>query len=90
MSASFKQFAIKTTRPRNRQYSWASTFFNRAIKLDPQHYNAHANRGLVRLQQRQEAEAQRDFNQCRRLNPNLRDLLEPRIQEVKAHLAFLR
>jgi len=57
------------------------------IKLNPKSFKAYANRGLTRLQQGQEADARRDFDQCLRLNPSLQPLLKQRIEQMGQRLA---
>jgi regulator of sirC expression with transglutaminase-like and TPR domain len=58
--------------------------FDRAISLQPQHAMAFGARGLARLQQGQEAAAQRDFEQCLSLAPHLKAALDERINAIKA------
>jgi hypothetical protein len=43
----------------------------------------HANRGLARLLQGKSAEAERDFEQCLRLDASLKPRLEELIKQIK-------
>ena len=47
-------------------------------------------RGLLRLRLGQEAEAQRDFDQCLRLKPALKESLESLVQVERLQLAAKR
>ena len=64
----------------------ALTDYDQAIALNPQYADAYCNRGLVRIRQRDEAGAQRDFQQCLTLNPALKASLERLIAEAKQQM----
>lgn len=57
---------------------------DKAIELDPQLPEAHANRGLTLLQKGNDAQAEKDFARCLELNPMLRLQLEQKIARTKA------
>ena len=61
--------------------------FTRAIELDPNLAVAYGNRGLARLGLGQEAEAEKDFARCLKLDSSLRSDLEQRIQTEKLRRA---
>jgi tetratricopeptide (TPR) repeat protein len=56
----------------------------RAIDLDPRFAKAFGNRGLTRLRLGQTDEAEKDFAECLRLDPNLKPELERSIQATQA------
>lgn len=68
----------------------ASADYDQAIALNPRFAEAYENRGILRLQQGKEAEAEPDFVQCFALDPHLRPTLERRIRELKQQLATRR
>jgi hypothetical protein len=51
--------------------------------LDPRYSLAYANRGMARLLQYRDAEAERDFDQFRSLSPKPDPGFEKRIEEAK-------
>jgi tetratricopeptide (TPR) repeat protein len=53
--------------------------FTRAIECDPQIAWAYFNRGLAKVFLGQESEAQKDFDLCLKLRPDLKTQLDPRI-----------
>ncbi|MEP7342285.1 MAG: tetratricopeptide repeat protein [Acidobacteriota bacterium] len=57
--------------------------FNRAIEIDTNLVTAYANRGLALLRQGKDDEAARDFVQALRLDPSMKEELEPHISKVK-------
>ena len=57
--------------------------FNRAVELDPKIAWAYFNRGLIWLYLGEDQRAQRDFNECLRLRPELKKDLDPRIELAK-------
>ena len=57
--------------------------FTRAIELDPDLAFAYANRGLALLLQGKDSEAQKDFERCFELKPELKSELDGRIQKAK-------
>ena len=77
---------------RKEEWARAEADFTRYITLEsthkPQHADAYAQRGIVRLQQGRGDEAQQDFDQCLKLNPNLRMSLERMIEETKQRVVM--
>ena len=65
--------------------SFAIDDFNRAIELDPSIAWAYFNRGLVKVYLGDEAAAQKDFDECLRLKPELKSDLELKI-DLARHL----
>ena len=59
--------------------------YNRAIELDPRLAWAYMNRGLIWVFLGDESKAQKDFEECVRLKPELKAELGPRI-ELARHL----
>jgi tetratricopeptide (TPR) repeat protein len=57
-----------------------------AIKSDPFFAKAYGNRGLARLFQGDMAAAAKDFDQCLKLDPKLKPLLEEQIEQAKRRL----
>jgi tetratricopeptide (TPR) repeat protein len=57
--------------------------FNRALELDPKIAQAYFNRGLVWVYLGEDARAQKDFDECLRLKPDLRAQLESRLELAK-------
>ena len=57
--------------------------FNRVIELDPQIAWAYFNRGLAKFYVGRESEAQKDFDECLRLRPDMKAKLEYRIYLAK-------
>jgi tetratricopeptide (TPR) repeat protein len=53
--------------------------FNRAIELDPKIAWAYFNRGLTKVFLGQESEAQKDFDICLKLRPEMKPELDQRI-----------
>jgi lipoprotein NlpI len=53
--------------------------FTRAIELDPQLTWAYYNRGLAFVYTGNEGEAQKDFDECLRLRPELKAQLDAKI-----------
>jgi tetratricopeptide (TPR) repeat protein len=58
-----------------------------AIKIDPFFAKAYGNRGLARLFQGDKVGAEKDFDQCLKLDPKLKPLLEEQIEQAKQRLA---
>ena len=56
--------------------------FTRAIKINGRQSEAYANRGLVRLEQGQQREADRDFSRAAELNPSAKSFIEKRRAEL--------
>jgi tetratricopeptide (TPR) repeat protein len=57
--------------------------YDKVIELNPQSAGAYAGRGILRLSQKKDAEAQADFDQCLKLNPAMKDSLNRRIEYAK-------
>jgi tetratricopeptide (TPR) repeat protein len=58
-----------------------------ALKIDPFYAKAYGNRGLARLYQGDKVRAEKDFDQCLKLDPTLKTLLEEQIEQAKQRLA---
>jgi len=59
--------------------------FLEAIKINPRYALAYLNRGLSRLAQGSEDEAERDFHRCIELDDRLKRSVEENITEVRRH-----
>jgi tetratricopeptide (TPR) repeat protein len=57
--------------------------YTRAIEIDPGSHLTYLDRGLAYWLEGRQAEAQRDFDQCLELNPDLKSLLEERLEQIK-------
>jgi hypothetical protein len=64
--------------------------YGQAISVDPRCALAFLNRGIGYLQQGREAETQRDFDQCLKIDPALRPELEAVVGEARRRLRNLR
>ena len=60
--------------------------YTKAIEIDPGFAEAYLNRGLAHWLQGHQAEAERDFDRCLKLNSDLKPLLEERVREMKRRL----
>jgi Flp pilus assembly protein TadD len=56
----------------------------RAIELDPFPGAAYGERGIIYLRLGLDAEAEKDFAECRRVQPSLSESLDFRIQTAKS------
>ncbi|MGH9940481.1 MAG: hypothetical protein ACREAM_29915, partial [Blastocatellia bacterium] len=65
----------------------AEADFTRAIELNPHWADAYAQRGLARLLNGRDVEAEQDFAKCLTLNKNLKQSLDQLIAEAKQQLA---
>ena len=65
----------------------ANEDFSQAIKLNPSDPQAYLNRGLTRILQMQDIEAQQDFDTCLKLQPGLKKDLDKRIAAARAQVA---
>jgi regulator of sirC expression with transglutaminase-like and TPR domain len=65
----------------------ANEDFTQVIKLNPRDAQAYLDRGLVRILQMQDVEAQQDFDACLRLQPGLKKALDKRIADAHAAVA---
>jgi tetratricopeptide (TPR) repeat protein len=61
--------------------------YDQALAIDPRLTMAYLNRGITRLLQGQEAEAQRDFDQCLKLDARMKPELDARIKEARQRRA---
>jgi Tfp pilus assembly protein PilF len=57
--------------------------FNKAVEADPKDALALGYRGLAYLLQNKDADAQKDFDQCFKLDGSLKAKFDPMIQEIK-------
>jgi tetratricopeptide (TPR) repeat protein len=57
--------------------------YDLAMKVDPFFAKAYGNRGLARLFQGDLAAAEKDFDQCLKLDPKLKPLLEEQIEQAR-------
>ena len=64
--------------------------FTRAIEHDPEIAWAYFNRGLAKVYLGDEVEAQKDFDECLRLRPDLKAELESRIELARTTLRSKR
>jgi lipoprotein NlpI len=64
--------------------------YDQALIIDPRCPLAFLNRGIGYLQQGREAEAQRDFDQCLKIDLTLRPELEAVVGEARRRLRSLR
>ena len=62
----------------------AADDFTRAIELDPRIPWAYLNRGLVSVFLGDESKAQKDFDECLKLKPDLKSELERRVVLARA------
>lgn len=56
--------------------------FTKAIELNPQSANAHANRGLILLLRGRDADAQKDFDAALKMDSTLNPGLQNRINQI--------
>lgn len=61
--------------------------YDRALAFDPSHADAYCERGLTRLRQGADGEAEKDFTRCLALNSSLKASLARLIRETKAQMA---
>ena len=66
------------------KHDFAARDFTEVIGLQPKHADAYVYRGLIRVYQGREKDADADFQKAYRLNPALKKKLEPVIAEAKA------
>jgi Tfp pilus assembly protein PilF len=57
------------------------------VKLDPKNARIYGNRGMVKLRQGKNEDAQSDFKKAIELEPKLKEKLDPLINEQKAPAA---
>ncbi|HEX8887691.1 MAG TPA: tetratricopeptide repeat protein, partial [Pyrinomonadaceae bacterium] len=57
--------------------------YSKALEINPQYAEAYGNRGLTRLLQGKDAEAQKDFDKCFKLNSSLKADFEEAAKEIK-------
>ena len=58
--------------------------FDKAIKLNPKYAQTYGVRGITRLVQGKDAEAQQDFARCFHLDPGMRTVFESLIEKARA------
>ncbi|MEK6662206.1 MAG: hypothetical protein AABY63_10035, partial [candidate division NC10 bacterium] len=58
--------------------------FDEAIELNSTYARAYGDRGITRLVQGKDAEAQQDFARCFDLDPGMRTVFEPLIEKARA------
>ncbi|MFN0122531.1 MAG: tetratricopeptide repeat protein [Blastocatellia bacterium] len=68
------------------EYRRAEADFSQYLALKPQHADAYCLRGITRLRQERTDDAGRDFAECLRLNPGLRQSLERMVNEAKQQI----
>ena len=51
-------------------FSVAVNYYNKAIELDPEHYEYYFNRGVAKANNKNFAEAVKDYDKCIELNPD--------------------
>lgn len=73
-----------------RDYTGAIYEYTKAIEFNPRYAQAYANRGLSHLYMDETDEAQKDFDQCLAIDPNLKGTLEGFVAEVRKQQAALR
>jgi Flp pilus assembly protein TadD len=56
--------------------------YAKVIELDPRYAKAYANRGMIKLLRRQDADAQTDLDKAFELDDTLRPILQKRIDEI--------
>jgi len=77
-------YALRGNTWRNKQdLDKAIADFSRALEIDPSLAQSYGNRGLALLAKGHEAEAERDFEKCVRLDPRRKAELEQHIEIAK-------
>jgi Flp pilus assembly protein TadD len=66
------------------KYDYAARDFGEVIRIRPRNADAHVSRGMARVHQGKEREADLDFQKAFQLNPALKKKLQPLIDEAKA------
>jgi Tfp pilus assembly protein PilF len=62
--------------------------YDEAVKLDPKNARIYGNRGMVKLRQGKNEEAQKDFKKAVDLEPSLKEKLDPLMNDQKAPAAL--
>jgi len=57
--------------------------FNQVIEINPRYARAYANRGMIFLVRRQDAQAQKDFATALELDSSLKAGLEKSIEQIR-------
>ena len=65
------------------KYDHAARDFSEVIRVQPRNGDVYIYRGIARVYQGREKEADLDFQKAFQLNPSLKKKLEPLIQEAK-------
>jgi Flp pilus assembly protein TadD len=66
------------------KYDYAARDFGEVISMQPKNADAYVYRGLIRVYQNRDKEADADFQKAFQLNPTLKNKLRPIIDEAKA------
>jgi lipoprotein NlpI len=65
------------------KYDYAARDFTEVIQTQPRNANAHVYRGIARIYQDREKDADGDFQKAFQLEPQLKQNLQPLINEAK-------
>jgi hypothetical protein len=57
--------------------------YGEVIKIVPGHAEAYGNRGLARFSLGRTTEAERDFNECFKLDAKLESMIAERVREIE-------
>jgi Flp pilus assembly protein TadD len=68
------------------KYDYAARDFSEVIRLQPRNAEAHVYRGIARIYQKKQQEADADFQKAFQLDPSLRKNVQPLIEEAKAQI----
>ncbi len=66
------------------KYDYAARDFSEVISMQPKNADAYVYRGIIRVYQGKDKEADGDFQKAFQLNPGLKKKLQPIIDEAKA------
>jgi Flp pilus assembly protein TadD len=69
---------------RTDKYDYAARDFGAVIILQPKNAEAYVYRGIIRVYQGNEKEADADFQRAFKLNPGLKKKIQPIIDEAKS------
>ncbi|HXT53487.1 MAG TPA: hypothetical protein VN826_03215, partial [Candidatus Eisenbacteria bacterium] len=67
------------------KYDYAARDFSAVISMQPKNADAYVYRGIIRVYQNQDKEADADFQKAFQINPALKKKLQPIIDEAKAN-----
>lgn len=68
------------------EFDRAVADYNLALSLNPRYAEVYANRGMLHLRLGRRADADADFARCGALKPDMRSLLEQRVNQLQAQL----